>query len=243
MATATFDRPAIFRAAWRIARDAAARTGEAVRLFIGNSLRMAWRRARADRATAASITARRQVVVAAGMVCELHPRGAWKAGFGATLTPDGRPSCTTVNNEEQAVELCEEALANYRASQSSAPSPAPEQPDVSTRKGLAQVLVGRTATLELSGGEAVYTVTEVSRWMSPDGAHIHDYIRLSSFGQFSDNRKGPVSLFILRKGYGRGTYVDTAAGCAFWGYGTFCDSNSKRGNADRLVKELLDPIL
>jgi hypothetical protein len=48
MTTASFDRPAIFREAWQLARAAAASTGLAISSFIGNSLRAAWRWARAD---------------------------------------------------------------------------------------------------------------------------------------------------------------------------------------------------
>lgn len=52
-ATARFDRSAIFRDAWGLARKAASAAGEAVRAYIGNALRAAWQFARADRAAAA----------------------------------------------------------------------------------------------------------------------------------------------------------------------------------------------
>lgn len=62
MTTASFDRPAIFREAWQLARAAAARTGLALRAFIGNSLRVAWGRARADLAAASAPKVQAQVL-------------------------------------------------------------------------------------------------------------------------------------------------------------------------------------
>jgi hypothetical protein len=236
--TTIIDRSAIFRDAWAIAREAAARAGEAVRLYLGNALRMAWGRSRTQRVAANLLAARREAVVAAGMVCEPRLRGGWKAGFGATLTPDGRPSCTVVNNEEQAVGLAEEALAGLRATQSPEPEQSPVQPDLSTAEGLAAVLVGRTAPLDSPFGDVIYTVTGVKRWKSDDGK-IRDYINLEA----SETRKGPINLYIERVGAGRGTYFDTSVGRAWWGYGCFCDSGKKRIHSDRLVKEILEPLL
>ena len=94
----------------------------------------------------------------------------------------------------------------------------------------------------MQGGEAVYRVTEVKRWSSPDGSRVRDYITLTSEGMASDDRKGPVNLFVERAGGGRGTYLDTKAGRVWWGYGGFCDSGAKHGRADDLVKELLAPL-
>ncbi|CAO4181067.1 hypothetical protein EEDFHM_03847 [Methylorubrum populi] len=191
-----------------------------------------------------ALAARRAAVVAAGMVVEPHPRRpGWKVGFGEALTGE-KPSCTVVNTEEQAVGMAEEMLADFRGQQ---PAPAQEPvkasaPDLTTAEGLAEALAGRTATMQMQGGEAVYRVVEVKRWTSPDGSRVRDYITLASEGMASDDRKGPAGLFVERAGGGRGTYLDTAAGRVWWGYGGFCDSGAKRGRADDLVKDLLAPL-
>ena len=177
MTTTKIDRSALLRNAWRIAREAAASAGTAVRAALGAAFRQAWAEAR--------------------MVAQ-----------------------------------------PVQQQQAQAVAPA----DLTTTEGLAKALVGKTASLALAGGEALYTIVSVERWTSPDGAQVRDYIKMETSGMWSDDRKGPIKLFILRKGTGHGTYTETDAGEAFWAYGGFRNSGNKRCNANDMVKDILESI-
>ncbi|AWB24320.1 MULTISPECIES: hypothetical protein [Methylobacterium] len=119
------------------------------------------------------------------------------------------------------------------------PAPAPE-PDLSTVEGLAAVLVGRRVVMPLMGWDAPYEVTGVERWESNDGKLVRDYVNLDVTGVKPS--KGPVKLYVDRKGCGRGPFLDTKAGRAYWAYGFLCNSGSKHCNADAIVREILAPI-
>lgn len=141
----------------------------------------------------------------------------------------------------EALRVIEEASAATPVVPQPEPAPAPG-PDLSTVEGLRAVLVGRTANLALQGGEAPYTVVGVERWTSPDGALVRDYIKMETTGFLADNRKGPIKLHIVRDGSWRGPQGMTKAGRAVWDYGRYCDSGTKRSNADDVVREILGPI-
>ena len=173
----------------------------------------------------------------------------------ACRTGQGGPDATSADEDDGAespvapVQLdlvawlaAQAAMVSQPVQQQQAQAAAPA-PDLTTAEGLAKILVGRTAKLPLQMGEPDYTVTGVSRWTSPDGTRVRDYIALETTGMWNDERKGPTGLHIERTGGGRGAKLETKAGLARWGYGGFCNSGTKQYNADRLVRELLAPVL
>lgn len=253
--TPRIDLSELFRDAWRLARAGAVASACSVRLCLGNGLRMAWARARyalARRAAAAAL--RERIAINDKLMHDVQAE--IDAGWGIfARSPEelyehmDRLHHHGIQMRDELAEL-EGAPVPQQAQQQQAsggapepvePAPAPE-PDLSTVEGLRSVLVGRTANLTLQGGEALYTVVSVERWTRPDGAMVHDYIKLETTGFLADDRKGPTGLYIARKGTGRGSYIETVAGDAYWGYGRFCDSGNKRSNANDVVKGLLAPI-
>lgn len=142
-----------------------------------------------------------------------------------------------------AAALADIAMVPQQAQQQQADAsakPAPAPVDLSTVEGLRKVLIGRTAQLEVQGGEVTYRIVGVDRWTSPDAKTVHDYVKVEDEGMFRDDRKGPKSIHIVRSGNSRGLRVTTALGEARYFEGSFCNSNAKKGRARDLVEALLD---
>lgn len=261
MATAATIQPInlseLFKDAWRLARAGAVASACSVRLCLGNGLRMAWARARAAVARRAAAQVLRERIAINDRLM-LETQAEIDAGWGVFAREPSELYAHLDRLHDHGIMMRDELAelegapvphqaqpqqASGGAPQPVEPEPAPApKPDLSTVEGLRAVLVGRSANLTLQGGEAPYKIVGVERWTSPDGALVRDYVKLETTGFLADDRKGPTGLYIAQKGTGRGSYVETDAGLAYWGHGKFCDSGNKRGNADDVVKDLLAPI-
>lgn len=261
-AAVRYDRSSIFRDAWTRARKVAAEAAEAVRLHIGSALRTAWASAKATLAPAKPAVPEQIDLVEyiAGLPpvspARQHILGRIKAndvamarlrheigrsvatGFGAGYVDAEQQRLDELHawgvelqGELAALDVSEVAVAC--------------RPDLSTTEGLKAALVGLSASLPVGRGEAVYTVTDVTRWTAQDGTLVRDYVRVRLSGAAFDEAAGPVGIYIERTGGqpGRAALpMATRAGKAWWSYGKDCNAGGQRWAADKAVRSLLSVI-